>query len=256
MKVVILAGGRGTRLVEETDVRPKPMVEIGDRPILWHIMKMYASHGLTDFIVCCGYKGYVMKEYFANYFLHQSDITVDMKTGDITAHRCNAEPWTVTLVDTGLDSNTGGRIKRVRNYLDEDEPFCLTYGDAVSDVDIRGLIAFHLAQQALATVTAVRPPARFGALLLDGPRVEEFREKPEDGGGWVNGGFFVCHPDVTDEIGGDATIWEREPLEDITARGQLASYRHEGFWQPMDTMRDKLRLQDLWDGGDPPWRVW
>lgn len=256
MKVVILAGGRGTRLAEETGVRPKPMVEIGDRPILWHIMKFYSSYGFHDFVVCCGYKGYVVKEYFANYFMHESDITVDMKNGAISSHRCNAEPWRVTLVDTGLDTNTGGRIKRVRPYLDDDEPFLLTYGDAVTDADLSALVAFHRRHGTLATVTAVRPPARFGALELVGAQVRAFHEKPLDEGGWVNGGFFVCDPQVTDYIADDDSIWEREPLEALAGEGNLSSYCHDGFWQPMDTVRDKLTLQHLWDGGRAPWRTW
>ncbi|MGH9102747.1 MAG: glucose-1-phosphate cytidylyltransferase [Acidimicrobiales bacterium] len=255
MKVVILAGGLGTRLAEETHLRPKPMVEVGGRPILWHIMKSYSAHGLYDFVVCCGYKGYVIKEYFSNYFLHSSDVTFDLKNQRMEVHHNDVEPWTVTLVDTGETTQTGGRIKRVAPYL-EDEDFCLTYGDAVSDVDLDALLRFDGAQGTLATVTAVLPPARFGALDTDGPTVRSFREKPSGQQGWVNGGFFVCSPGVLPYIDGDHTRWEGAPLEGLAADGELSAYRHEGFWQPMDTLRDRNLLEDLWAAGRAPWKAW
>lgn len=255
MRAVILAGGLGTRLAEETSTRPKPMVEIGGRPILWHIMKIYSTYGIYDFVVCCGYKGYVIKEYFSNYFLHSSDVTFDLKNQRMEVHHHDVEPWSVTLVDTGEATQTGGRIKRILPYLEE-EDFCLTYGDAVSDVDLDGLLRFHREQGALATVTAVRPPARFGALELQGARVNNFQEKPEGESGWINGGFFVCSPAVGEQIDGDETCWEREPLERLAQAGQLRAYRHSGFWHPMDTIRDRDMLESLWSNGKAPWRSW
>ncbi len=255
MKAVLLAGGLGTRLSEETMVRPKPMVEIGGRPILWHIMKMYSQHGVNDFIVCLGYKGYLIKEYFANYALHMSDVTFDMRTGDMTIHRNDAEDWRVSLVDTGDATMTGGRLKRVFDHLG-DEPFCLTYGDGLSDVDIGAVIAFHESHHGLATVTAVYPPKRFGQLEIVAGRVRDFKEKPEGEGGHINGGFFVLSPGVRAYLGNDATVWEKEPLENLSKDGQLFAYMHDGFWQPMDTLRDKLYLEELWAGGQAPWRTW
>ncbi|NJK90163.1 MAG: glucose-1-phosphate cytidylyltransferase [Myxococcales bacterium] len=258
MKVVILAGGLGTRLSEETTVRPKPMVEIGGQPILWHIMKIYAAHGVREMIVCCGYKGEVIKDYFANYVLRSSDVTFDLASGKMTVHDRRAEDWSVTLVDTGLSTLTGGRIKRVKDHLNPDEPFCLTYGDGVSDVNVRELIAFHRASGTLCTLTAVKPPGRFGAITLhaDDNRITTFQEKPEGDGSWINGGFFVVHPKAIDCIEGDETTWEREPLQNLAKEGQLSAYRHPGFWQPMDTLRDKALLQGLWDSGQAPWKVW
>ena len=255
MKAVILAGGLGTRISEETAVRPKPMVEIGGKPILWHIMKMYTAHGITEFIVCLGYKGYVIKEYFANYFLHMSDVTIDFAQNRTEVHQNSAEPWRVTLVDTGDLTQTGGRLKRVRQYVGN-EPFCLTYGDGVSDVDITALIAFHRAQGRMATLTAVQPPGRFGALDLSADAVRGFREKPQGDSSWVNGGFFVLSPEVFDLIPGDDTIWERQPLEHLAASDQLSAYRHGGFWQPMDTLRDKNQLEEMWSAGNAPWKNW
>ncbi len=257
MKVVILAGGYGTRISEESSVRPKPMVEIGGRPILWHIMKIYASHGINDFIICCGYKGYAIKEYFANYYLHASDVTFDMRNNDMVIHNNTAEPWRVTLVDTGENSMTGGRLKRVKNYLD-DETFCLTYGDGVSDVNIRDSIKFHKEKKTLATLTAAQPPGRFGAFSLaqNNSNIQTFKEKPEGDGAWVNCGFFVLEPKVIDYIDEDKTVWEREPLENLAQDGQLNAYRHHGFWQPMDSLRDKHVLEDLWSSNTPPWKVW
>lgn len=255
MKAVILAGGLGTRISEETYVRPKPMVEIGGKPILWHILKIYSSHGIDEFIICLGYKGYLIKEYFANYFLHMSDITFDMANNKMEIHQNSAEPWKVTLVDTGELTMTGGRLKRVRDYLGE-EDFCFTYGDGVSDIDISALIDFHRQQQRLATVTAVQPAGRYGALNMQGSKVTGFQEKPHGDGGWVSGGFFVLSPKVIDLIGGDATTWEKEPLEHLAAEGELAAYKHDGFWQPMDTLRDKNYLEELWAGGNAPWKVW
>ena len=254
MKTVLLAGGLGSRLAEETQLRPKPMVEIGGQPILWHIMMGYARHGLTDFILCLGYKGYVIKEFFANFILHRSDLTVDLATGAISHVRGDGVPdWRVTLVDTGNETQTGGRLKRVAHLLDPDEPFCMSYGDGVSDVDIGRLIAFHRGQGVEATVTAVHPPGRFGATVLDGDRVARFEEKP---GGWINGGFFVLEPRVIDRIAGDETVWESEPLTGLAADGQLAAFRHDGFWQPMDTLRDRAHLVALWASGSPPWKTW
>ena len=256
MKAVILAGGLGTRISEESDNRPKPMITIGGMPILWHIMKMYSHYGINEFIVCCGYKGYVIKEYFANYFLHMSDVTFDMSENRMVVHNQKAEPWKVTLVDTGDDTMTGGRLKRVARYLQEDEIFCFTYGDGVSDVNITTLIAFHKAQQVKATVTSVLPPGRFGALDVVGNRVKSFREKPQGDGAKVNGGFFVLSHKVIDYISGDKTIWERGPIERLAKEGDLAAYQHGGFWQPMDTLRDKTHLEELWQSGKAPWKVW
>jgi glucose-1-phosphate cytidylyltransferase len=256
MKAVILAGGLGTRISEETDLKPKPMITIGGMPILWHIMKMYSHHGINEFIVCCGYKGYVIKEYFANYFLHMSDVTFDMSENRMTVHNQKAEPWKVTLVDTGDDTMTGGRLKRVADYLKNEENFCLTYGDGVSDINITELIAFHKAQKVKATVTAVLPPGRFGAIDVTGNRVKSFREKPQGDGAKVNGGFFVLSPQVIDYIGNDKTIWERDPIERLALDGNLAAYQHNGFWQPMDTLRDKIHLEELWQSGKAPWKVW
>lgn len=255
MKAVILAGGLGTRISEESTVRPKPMIEVGGKPILWHIMKIYSSHGINDFVICCGYKGYMIKEYFANYFLHMSDVTFDLKNNDMIVHRQNAESWKVTLVDTGETTQTGGRIKRIRKYLGDDD-FCLTYGDGVADIDIRALISYHSAHGAAATLTATQPPGRYGALHIEEGQVRTFLEKPEGDGGWINGGFFVLSPSVIDRIEGDSTIWEREPLERLAADGQLRAFQHNGFWQPMDTLRDKVYLEELWAGGRAPWKVW
>ncbi len=256
MKCVILAGGFGTRLSEETEVRPKPMVEIGGKPILWHIMKIYSAHGVNDFIICLGYKGYVIKEYFANYFLHMSDVTLDMRTNEMQVHQNNAEPWRVTLVDTGEDVMTGGRLRRVASYLRGEEAFCFTYGDGVADVDVSAQLAFHRAHGKLATVTAVQPPGRFGALIMNGDQVSAFREKPRGDGGFINGGFFVLSPRVVDYIEGDDTSWEVEPLGRLAAEGQLMAYRHDGFWHAMDTLRDKRQLEEMWEGGAAPWKVW
>ena len=255
MKLVILAGGIGARLSEETMLKPKPMVEIGGKPILWHIMKIYSAHGIQDFIVCCGYKGYVIKEYFANYFLHMSDVTFDMVHNKMEVHQNNAEPWRVTLVDTGETTMTGGRIKRITAHL-EKEDFCCTYGDGVGDVDITKVIAFHKAQGKYATITAVQPPGRFGAMNLKGSLVAGFQEKPQGEGGWVNGGFFVLSPKVIDFIDSDCTLWEREPMERLAREGQMVAYQHDGFWQPMDTLRDKAHLEELWASGKAPWKVW
>jgi glucose-1-phosphate cytidylyltransferase len=259
MKAVILAGGMGTRISEETHVRPKPMIEIGGRPILWHILKIYSSFGINDFVICAGYKGYIIKEYFANYFLHMSDITFDMEKNTMEVHSRKAEPWRVTIVDTGLETMTGGRLARVRPYVDQGT-FCFTYGDGVSDVDISKLLAFHKASGKKATLTAVQPPGRYGALKFDAADqnlVEKFQEKPEGDGAWINGGFFVLEPSVFDYIeGGDATLWEREPLEKLASQDQLNAYRHRGFWQPMDTLRDKLTLEELWSSRHAPWKSW
>jgi glucose-1-phosphate cytidylyltransferase len=256
MKAVILAGGLGTRISEETSVRPKPMIEIGGMPILWHIMKLYSHHGIHDFVICCGYKGYVIKEYFANYFLHMSDVTFDMSKNSMEVHQRSAEPWRVTLVDTGAETMTGGRLKRVRSYLQDEEAFCLTYGDGVSNVDITALLAFHKAHGTQATLTATIPPGRFGALDLQGDRVATFMEKPKGDGALINGGFFVLSPEVIDLIKDDHSIWEREPLEHLAQAGQLSAFQHHGFWQPMDTLRDKVLLEDLWQSGKAPWKVW
>jgi glucose-1-phosphate cytidylyltransferase len=255
MKAVILAGGIGSRLSEETTTRPKPMVEIGGKPILWHIMKIYAAHGIEDFVICLGYKGYVIKEFFANYHLHTCDLSFDLGHGDMLVHRSSAEPWKVTLVDTGENTMTGGRLRRVLLYIG-DEEFCFTYGDGLADVDLTALIAYHREQGALATVTAVQPPGRFGAVELNGTRVRHFEEKPRGDGVWLNGGYFVLSPEVGRYLEGDETTWEQEPLRRLTAEGQLASYRHEGFWQAMDTLRDRNQLEQLWGSGHAPWRVW
>ena len=256
MKAVILAGGLGTRISEESTSRPKPMIEIGGKPILWHIMKMYSHHGIYEFVVCCGYKGYVIKEYFANYFLHMSDVTFDMTSNQMEVHQRNAEPWKVTLADTGDETMTGGRLKRVAAYVKEEEMFCLTYGDGVSDVNISELITFHKSQKVKATLTATKPPGRFGVLDLNGNNVTSFMEKPKGDGAMINGGFFVLSPLVLDYIEDDQTIWEREPLERLAQEGDLAAYQHSGFWQPMDTLRDKTYLEGLWQSGKAPWRVW
>lgn len=256
MKAVIFAGGLGTRISEETGLRPKPMIEIGGRPLLWHIMKMYSFHGVNDFIICCGYKGYVIKEYFANYFLHMSDVTFDMISNKMEVHHRGAEPWKVTLVDTGEQTMTGGRLKRVAEYVKDEEAFCLTYGDGVSDVNISALIAFHRSHNGRATLTATVPPGRFGALNLDGTLVTSFIEKPSGDGGMINGGFFVLSPTVLDYISDDHTVWEREPLERLSKEGELRAFQHHGFWQPMDTLRDKVLLEDLWLSGNAPWKVW
>lgn len=255
MKVVILAGGLGTRISEETSVRPKPMIEIGVKPILWHIMKIYAAHGIQDFIICLGYKGYIVKEYFANYFLHMSDVTFNMSDNSMEVHQNSAEPWRVTLVDTGEKTMTGGRLKRVRSYLDK-EDFCLTYGDGVGDINITELIKFHKQQGSLATLTAVQPPGRFGALNIDNKKVTGFDEKPRGDGGWINGGFFVLSPKTIDLIEGDETFWERGPMEKLARDGNLSAYVHKGFWHPMDTLRDKVYLEELWAAGTAPWKVW
>lgn len=255
MKAVILAGGLGTRISEESQLRPKPMVEIGGRPILWHIMKLYAAHGVNDFIICLGHKGYVIKEYFANYFLHMSDVTFDIGRNSMEVHEQHAEPWRVTLVDTGESTMTGGRLKRVGRYLGT-ETFCLTYGDGLSDVDLGALVAFHRRHGKSATVTAVQPPGRFGRLETRDDAVIGFREKPLGDGNWINGGFFVLEPGVLELIDGDDTVWEREPLERLAAASQLAAFRHPGFWQPMDTLRDKTQLEALWAGGAAPWKAW
>jgi glucose-1-phosphate cytidylyltransferase len=256
MKAVILAGGLGTRISEETHLKPKPMIEIGGLPILWHIMKIYSSHGVNDFIICCGYKGYVIKEYFANYFLHMSDVTFDMINNGMEVHHRKAEPWRVTLVDTGDNTLTGGRLKRVAGYVRDQEAFCFTYGDGVADVDISKQIAFHKQHNKLATVTAVQPPGRYGALVIDGTSVQGFQEKPPGDGAWINGGFFVLNPKVLDFIDGDSTSWEASPLEAIAAKGELQAYEHRGFWQPMDTLRDKNHLEELWLVGEAPWKIW
>ena len=255
MKAVILAGGLGTRLSEETTTRPKPMVELGGRPVLWHIMKTYSSYGIHDFIVCCGYKGYVIKEFFANYALHASDVTFDMRDRSMQVHSSAAEPWKVTLVDTGEATMTGGRLLRVKSYLD-DEPFCFTYGDGLSDVDVRRVVDHHTRSGALATMTAVQPPGRFGAVRLEEQKIVSFDEKPQGDGAWINGGYFVLSPRVLDYIDGDDTVWERGPLERLAAEGKLSAFLHRGFWQPMDTLRDKQQLEELWTSGAAPWKVW
>jgi glucose-1-phosphate cytidylyltransferase len=257
VKVVLLAGGFGTRLSEETTVRPKPMVEIGDQPILWHIMKLYAAHGMTDFVICCGYKGEVIKEYFESYALRMADVTFDLGASSVEFHGRRAEPWRVTLVDTGVDTMTGGRLRKVRDHVG-DATFCATYGDGVADVDIGRLVAFHREQKTLATLTAVQPEGRFGAVLLQKGQtlIEHFREKPDGDGAWINGGFFVLEPKALDYIEDDTTVFEQEPLRDLARDGQLAGYRHEGFWHPMDTIRDREHLQEMWEGGSPPWKVW
>ena len=256
MKAVILAGGLGTRLSEETAIRPKPMVEIGGKPILWHILKMYSHHGINDFVICCGYKGYVIKEYFANYFLHSSDVTFDMARNEMQVHHERAEPWKVTLVDTGDESMTGGRLRRVASHVENEDAFCMTYGDGVSDVDIGASIAFHRAHGKQATLTATYPPARFGAIEMEDGQVRSFREKPRGDGAMVNGGFFVLSPTVLSELHDDATVWEQEPLNRLAERGQLMAFQHHGFWMPMDTLRDKQLLEDLCVSGRAPWKKW
>ena len=256
MKAVILAGGLGSRLSEETDLKPKPMVEIGGKPILWHIMKMYSSHGINDFVICCGYKGYVIKEYFANYFLHRSDVTFDMANNKMAVHQQNAEPWRVTLVDTGDNTLTGGRLKRILDYVKDEEAFCFTYGDGVSNVDITKLIEFHKGHGKAATLTSVYPPGRFGALDIKDNQIKQFIEKPKGDGALINGGFFVLSPKVLDRISGDDCIWEQEPLKGLATDGELMSFTHDGFWRPMDTLRDKVYLQELWDQDNAPWKTW
>ncbi|HEY3827572.1 MAG TPA: glucose-1-phosphate cytidylyltransferase [Solirubrobacteraceae bacterium] len=255
MKAVILAGGLGSRLSEETTTRPKPMVEIGGKPILWHIMKIYATHGIEEFVICLGYKGYVIKEFFANYHLHTCDVSLDLSGGAVEVHRSMTEPWKVTLVDTGEGTMTGGRLKRVLSYV-EGEDFCFTYGDGLADIDVTALVAYHREQGAYATITAVQPPGRFGAVELNGTRVRSFEEKPRGDGAWLNGGFFVLSPEVGRYIAGDETSWEHEPLRALAREGQLASFRHQGFWQAMDTLRDRTQLEQLWGAGDAPWRTW
>jgi len=256
LKAVILAGGYGSRISEETNLKPKPMVEIGGKPILWHIMKIYSAGGVSDFVICCGYKGYVIKEYFANYFLHMSDVTFDMADNRMEVHHRQAEPWKVTLVNTGEDTMTGGRLRRVANYVKDEEAFCFTYGDGVADVDIAASIRFHRQHGKLATVTAVQPPGRYGALRLEGDRVRGFTEKPGGEGGLINGGYFVLSPKVISRIAGDSTAWEAEPLSGLAADGELMSYHHHGFWQPMDTLREKNLLEELWQSGQAAWKLW
>ena len=257
MKAVILAGGLGTRISEETHLKPKPMVEIGGKPILWHILKIYSAHGINEFVICCGYKGYMIKEYFANYFLHMSDVTFHMKLNSMEVHHKKAEPWEITLIDTGEATMTGGRLKRVRDYLG-DESFCFTYGDGVANLDVRALIKHHKTHGRLATVTAVQPPGRYGALQFDASQtaVNGFQEKPDGDGGWINGGFFVLEPEVTDRIEDDSTVWEQEPLKRLAQEGELSGFRHNGFWQPMDTLRDRQLLEELWAKGEAPWKLW
>ena len=251
---MILAGGLGTRISEESYLKPKPMIEVGGRPILWHIMKGYSIHGITEFVICCGYKGYMIKEYFLNYFLHRSDVTVDLENNTTTFHRKNAEPWKVSLIDTGLDSQTGGRIKRIQDYVDG--PFCLTYGDGVCNVDVKQVIDFHNKQGTIATVTAIQPAGRFGTLTIDGPKVSGFEEKIRGDGNWVNGGFFVCNQEIFDHLEGDNTIFERDPLTNLAEMGELSVWQHDGFWAAMDTMRDRTALEELWASGDAPWKTW
>jgi glucose-1-phosphate cytidylyltransferase len=256
MRAVLLAGGLGTRFAEETDVRPKPMIEIGGKPILWHIMKIYSSHGINDFIICLGYKGYVIKEYFSNYFLHQSNVTFDLRENRMEVLQKHAEPWRVTLIDTGEETMIGGRIKRILPYIGDDDAFCLTYGDGVADIDITESIAFHRREGRLATVTGTQPPGRFGAINHQGPRVTGFQEKPRGDGNWINGGFFVLSPKVGDYIEGDTTVWEKEPMTKLANEGQLSVFLHDGFWHPMDTLRDKRYLEDLWASNKAPWKKW
>ena len=256
MKAIILAGGMGTRISEESHLRPKPMIEIGGRPILWHIMKIYSHHGITDFVICLGYRGYVIKEYFSNYFLHAADVTIDAATNEVTFHNPKAEPWRMTLVDTGEQTLTGGRLKRVASFLDPNEPFCFTYGDGVANVDISRLVAFHKAHGKRASLTAVVPPGRYGALSMDGDKVSRFVEKPPGDNTFINGGFFVLNPSILELIEGDETSWESAPLERLAASGELMAYRHTGFWQPMDTLRDKNQLEAMWATGNAPWKVW
>lgn len=256
MKAVILAGGLGTRISEETHLKPKPMVEVGGKPILWHIMKIYSAHGINDFVICCGYKGYVIKEYFANYFLHMSDVTFDMERNSMHVHQRKAEPWRVTLVDTGDETMTGGRLARVAEHVRDEKAFCFTYGDGVADIDITRLIAFHRAHGKRATVTAVQPAGRYGALSMEGTTVRGFVEKPRGDGGWINGGFFVLSPACIETIAGDDTVWEAGPLTQLAESGELQAFEHGGFWQPMDTLRDKTHLEHLWAAGTAPWKVW
>lgn len=256
MKAIILAGGFGTRLSEETINKPKPMVEVGDMPILWHIMKIYSAHGIDDFIICCGYKGYMIKEFFANYLLYQSDVTFDIHNNRMEVHHHTAENWRVTLVNTGERSQTGGRLKRVRRYVEQDEAFCFTYGDGLSDVDISAVISYHQQHQGLATVTAVQPIGRFGVLGMEGNKVVDVKEKPKESGSWINGGFFVLSPGIFDYIAGDETAWEQEPMETLASEGLLYSFQHYGFWHSMDSLRDKTVLNNLWEQGNPPWKVW
>jgi len=256
MKAVILAGGYGTRISEETDNIPKPMIRIGQKPLLWHIMKMYSFHGITDFVICCGYKGYVIKEYFSNYFLHMSDVTFCMKNNKMEVHHERSEPWTVTLVDTGENTMTGGRIRRIEQYIKDDEAFCLTYGDGVSNINITELINFHKQQQTLATLTAVHPPARFGALDISNGKVNSFKEKPQGDGNRINGGFFVLSPKVIDLIKDDSIVWEQYPMQTLAQKGEMSAFEHNDFWQPMDTLRDKNHLEELWETGESPWKIW
>jgi len=256
MKAVILAGGLGTRISEETHLKPKPMIEIGGMPILWHIMKSYSAYGIDDFIICLGYKGYLVKEYFANYYLHMSDVTFDMKNNSMQIHQNTAEPWQVTLVDTGEMTSTGGRLKRIASHLNATEDFCFTYGDGVADINIAELIQFHQNHDAIATVTAVQPPGRFGSLDVCGEKIRMFEEKPQGDGSWINGGYFVLSTSIFNYIEGDSTLWEKEPLQKLASEGQLSAFKHDGFWQPMDTLRDKVRLEQLWECGNAPWKVW
>tara|TARA_B110000503_G_scaffold11064_1_gene15034 strand:- start:224 stop:997 length:774 start_codon:yes stop_codon:yes gene_type:complete len=256
MKVVILAGGLGTRISEETALKPKPMIEIGGKPILWHIMKIYSHYGINDFIICCGYKGYMIKEYFANYFLHQSDITFDMTNNEMKIHQEHAEPWKVTLIDTGENTMTGGRIKRIKDYLEDEESFCLTYGDGVANINITELINFHKNHGKLATLSSVFPPARFGSIDIENDQVKKFTEKPRGDGALINGGFFVLNTSVIDQIEGNNTIWEQEPLNNLANKGELMAFKHDGFWQPMDTLRDKNYLEELWSSNKAPWKLW
>ena len=255
MKAVILAGGLGTRISEESSIKPKPMIEVGGKPILWHIMKIYSSNGINDFVICCGYKGYLIKEYFSNYFMHMSDITVDLNSNEVEVHHKRAEPWKITLVDTGETTQTGGRLKKVKDYLDDD--FCMTYGDGLSSIDIKALVNFHKNHENLATITAVQPPGRFGSLVINkNNKVESFIEKPQGDGGWINGGFFVLKPSVIDFIESDATIWEKDPLEKLAEMKELNCFIHDGFWRPMDTLRDKTILEDMWMKDSAPWKTW
>jgi glucose-1-phosphate cytidylyltransferase len=256
LKAVILAGGLGTRISEETHLKPKPMIEIGGKPILWHIMKLYSAHGINDFVICCGYKGYIIKEYFANYFLHMSDVTFDMANNEMQVHQRKAEPWRVTLIDTGEETLTGGRLKRVAEYVKDEEAFCFTYGDGVADVNVTSLIDFHNKHGKLATVTAVQPPGRYGALNMNENMVKGFAEKPKGDGGWINGGFFVLSPECLKYIKDDQISWEAEPLNRLAADKELMAFEHAGFWQPMDTLREKIQLEDLWQNGQAPWKVW